>query len=75
MRKLTDIKEGLARGAFTIPEFCISNRISRATLYGLWHAKIGPRRMEIGTKKLISVEAAADWRRAREEAFAVKHPD
>jgi hypothetical protein len=33
-------------------------------------AGLGPRTMEVGARTLISVEAAADWRRSREEAAA-----
>jgi hypothetical protein len=58
------------RAAFTITEFCEAHRISRSKLYQLWAAGIGPRFMKIGAKVLISVEAAADWRREREQAAA-----
>ena len=56
------------RAAFTITEFCEAHRISRSKLYQLWAAGIGPRFMKVGVKVLISVEAAADWRREREQA-------
>jgi hypothetical protein len=55
------------RGAFTVVEFCACHGISRSKLYQLWQKNIGPRVMRIGGKILISVEAAADWRREREE--------
>jgi hypothetical protein len=58
------------RAAFTIAEFCEAHRVSRSKLYHLWAAGIGPRFMKVGTKVLISVEAAADWRRGREQAAA-----
>jgi hypothetical protein len=29
---------------------------------------LGPREMVVGTRKLISQEAAAEWRKAREDA-------
>jgi hypothetical protein len=54
------------QGAFTVAEFCDSHRISRTKLYNLWKTGAGPRQMRVGTKILISVEAAADWRRASE---------
>ena len=56
------------RAAFTIQEFCEAHRISRSMLYKLFAEGIGPRLIKIGTKNLISAEAAADWRRAREAA-------
>jgi hypothetical protein len=73
MRKITPVKSEVDRSAFTIDEFCVSHRLSRATLYSLWEAGTGPRLMDTGTtKKLISIEAAADWRRACETAAAAK---
>jgi|SRR6516162_6901896 hypothetical protein len=56
------------RRAYTIKEFCEAHRISRSALYALWREGIGPRFISIGIKKLITVEAAAAWRREREEA-------
>jgi predicted DNA-binding transcriptional regulator AlpA len=56
------------RATFTVNEFCATHHISRAKLYCMWNTGTGPRRMKIGTKNLISVEAAADWRREREAA-------
>jgi hypothetical protein len=52
--------------AYTVNEFCAAHRISRAKLYQLWAAGLGPRFMHVGTKRIISIEAAADWRRAGE---------
>jgi hypothetical protein len=56
------------RAVFTITEFCDSHRTSRSMLYKMWGEGAGPRIMRVGTKVLISAEAAADWRRAREAA-------
>jgi hypothetical protein len=54
--------------AFTIDEFCARNGpISRAHYYNLRKDGLGPREMHAGSRVLISAEAAADWRRAREE--------
>jgi len=55
--------------AYTIAEFCDSHRISRSKLYELWDVGKGPRVMCVGTKKLISMEAAADWRRDLEKSI------
>ena len=57
---------GLDRAAYTVSEFCEAHRISRSKLYELWQAGIGPAFKNIGTKKIITVEAAADWRRQSE---------
>jgi predicted DNA-binding transcriptional regulator AlpA len=56
------------RRAFTIEEFCKAYGISRALYYKLLKAGEGPRIAKIGSKTLISDEAAADWLRAREVA-------
>jgi hypothetical protein len=53
-----------ARCAFTIAEFCEMHRISRSWLYGEWRAGRGPKVKQVGVKKIITVEAAAEWRAA-----------
>ena len=54
--------------AFSIAEFCARHCISRAHFYNLRNAGEGPREMALGTRVLISAEAAAEWRRQREVA-------
>lgn len=54
--------------AFTIPEFCVRNRISRAFYFKLKNQGLGPTEMRVGSRVLVSKEAAASWRRARETA-------
>jgi hypothetical protein len=54
------------RAAYTVAEFCDAHRISRSKLYQLWTAGAGPRFIQVGTKKIITVEAASDWRREGE---------
>jgi hypothetical protein len=57
--------------AYTVNEFCAAHRICRATLYKLWDANKGPRFMRLGPQKiLITAEAAAEWRAAREAETA-----
>ena len=48
-----------------IPEFCRRHRFSVAMYYKLPKDK-RPREIQIGRKKLISREAAAEWRRRME---------
>ena len=55
-------------GAFTIKEFCAQHRISVAFFYVLRNRGEGPVEMHVGSRVLISYEAATDWRRARETA-------
>jgi predicted DNA-binding transcriptional regulator AlpA len=54
--------------AFTISEFCAAHRISRSWLYKEWKAGRGPRIKRIGSKVIITSEAAADWRHEDVEA-------
>ena len=60
----------LAGGAFTVREFCAAHRISTAFFYVMKNEGWGPREMRAGSRVLISHEAAAEWRRAREVAAA-----
>jgi hypothetical protein len=55
-----------ARAAFTVPEFCEAHRISQAKYYEMKKDGWGPVEMEVGRRRLISFEAAAEWRRKRE---------
>lgn len=52
--------------AFTIPEFCAAHRISRALFYILAREGRAPAIIKAGRRTLVSVEAAANWRRAME---------
>jgi hypothetical protein len=61
------------RAAYTVDEFCDAHRLSRAMLYKSWNAGIGPRFLLIGSKRVISFEAAADWRAEREAAASKQH--
>ena len=57
--------------AYSIETFCRSHSISRSKLYAMLRSGEGPRLMKCGTRTLISMEAARDWRLAREQAAAV----
>jgi hypothetical protein len=52
--------------AYSIPQFCIQHGISQWLYFELKKAGHGPRTMRVGGRVLISKEAAATWRRARE---------
>jgi hypothetical protein len=52
--------------AYTIPEFCEAHRISESMYYKIRADGLGPREARAFTKVIITKEAAADWRRARE---------
>jgi hypothetical protein len=55
---------------FTVVEFCAAHRISRSLLYLEWKAGTGPRFLRVGTRILITREAAAQWRMERERNTA-----
>jgi predicted DNA-binding transcriptional regulator AlpA len=58
------------RKAHSVDQSCSDHQISRAMFYKLRRAGKAPREMKIGTRTLISNEAAAEWRRAREAESA-----
>ena len=55
---------------YTVNEFCTAHRVSRSGLYKLWREGAGPRVKRVGTKILISAEAAAEWRAAGESVVS-----
>lgn len=60
----------MGKAAQSIKEFCYDNGFSRATLYNLLKRGQGPAIMKVGRRRLVSAEAAAAFRRAREEYAA-----
>lgn len=55
------------REAYTIPEFCRAHRLSEALYFKMKKQGLGPREMHAFTRVMISVEAAREWRKAREQ--------
>jgi hypothetical protein len=56
--------------AFSISQFCSLHNISRSKLYQLWAVGRGPRVKQIGRKKIITTEAAAEWRQRDDDSTA-----
>jgi hypothetical protein len=56
--------------AMSIREFCRLHGISEDQFYKMQREKWGPTVMHVGSRTLISHEAAAEWRRAREKPAA-----
>jgi hypothetical protein len=54
--------------AYSIGEFCARHRISAQLFYKLRPQGLMPATFRVGTRVLISREAAAAWRRERENA-------
>lgn len=59
------------RGAFTVAEFCKAHSFTKVLFYKLIKEGRGPRIMKVGSRTLISIEAAADWRRQMEDCAAL----
>ena len=55
-------RAAIPQAMLTVDEFCEAHRICRATVYNLWRDDIGPDRVKVGRRTLITVEAAARWR-------------
>ena len=55
---------------FTIQEFCEQHRISRSFYYELQRKGLGPAEMKVGRRRLISREAALQWRQHMERQQA-----
>jgi predicted DNA-binding transcriptional regulator AlpA len=69
-RKCKELAEPTPRLALSIPEFCKAHGISEGMFYKMKKQNRGltPREMKIGTRTLITFEAAAKWRAEREAA-------
>jgi hypothetical protein len=65
-RKPTHLNAARDADAYSVDEFCARHRISPQLFYKL--RKQMPVTFNIGTRVLISKEAAATWRREREQA-------
>ena len=52
--------------AMSIAEFCAAHRISEDLFFKMRRQGWGPVVMRVGARRLISVEAAAEWRKSRE---------
>ena len=57
----------IQKQSFSISEFCKLNDISRSLFYLLRVKGKAPRVMKVGRRTLISVEAAAEWRKDMEQ--------
>jgi hypothetical protein len=58
------------RLALSIIEFCKSHGISQGFYFKLRAQGLGPREMRLGSRTLVTLEAAAAWRAERENASA-----
>ena len=58
------------KACYSVDEFCSAHAISRAMFYKLRADGKAPRTMSVGSRTLISYEAASDWRRGCESTAA-----
>ena len=54
--------------ALSVPEFCDAYGISKSFFYKLMRQGQAPATMQIGKRRLISSDAAEQWRKDMEEA-------
>jgi hypothetical protein len=65
---VTGAKPIIAPAAYSMDAFCEAHHVSRPLLYMLWAEGTGPQFFYVGSKRLISAEAAQRWRQEREAA-------
>jgi predicted DNA-binding transcriptional regulator AlpA len=56
------------RLALSIAEFCWAHGFSEGMFYKMKKQGLTPREMKVGTRRLTTLEAVAEWRAAREAA-------
>jgi hypothetical protein len=66
-RKPGNPKSTIEADAYSVDEFCARHRISPQLFYKLRPLGLMPVTFRVGTRVLISREAAEAWRRAREK--------
>jgi len=62
------------RAVYSVQEFCEAHDITKVLFYKMLKSGNGPRIMKVGTRTLISLDAAAEWRRACEENARLRAP-
>jgi hypothetical protein len=56
--------------AYTIAQFCAVHQMSESMYFKMREAGLGPQEIQLGRRRIISLEAAARWRAEREAAAA-----
>ena len=65
MMKARDVLPPFER-SYSVDEFCLSERMSRVSLYAMWKQGKGPRFYMNGRCRRITHQARLDWQAARE---------
>lgn len=55
------------RSAISIKQFCTEHNLSRTLFYSLLKQNKAPKLMYVGRRRMISCEAAAEWRKQMEK--------
>lgn len=71
---MNQIDAGVPQAAYSVQQFCDAHGFTKVMFYKLLKQGRGPRFMKIGTRTLISIEAAADWRRSMEDGAELMQP-
>lgn len=71
---MTDSSVGVPQAAYSVAQFCAAHGFTKVMFYKLMKQGLGPRVMKVGTRTLISMEAAAEWRRAMEDGAVLMQP-
>ena len=58
--------------AYSIKDFCEAHGISRNLFYNLRKQGLAPKLIQLGKRRLISEEAAAEWRRTMENRAEIQ---
>jgi hypothetical protein len=61
-------KEPVAPACYSIRDFCIAHCISEDMFFKMQRQGLTPKTMKVGVRTLVSMEAAAEWRRQCEAA-------
>jgi hypothetical protein len=61
-------KEPVAPACYSVRDFCIAHCISEDMFFKMQRQGLTPKTMKVGARTLVSMEAAAGWRREREAA-------
>ncbi len=57
--------------AFSVAQFCEAHGFTKVLFYKLLKEGRGPRIMKVGSRTLVSAEAAAEWRKSMEDGAQV----
>ena len=56
-------EKSVERATYSVYDFCVAHGITKVMFYKMLKDGRGPKIMKVGTRTLISLEAASDWRR------------